>query len=181
MLKKSSVCLALAILSLVSITVLTAPGCGKKPKPQPVHYQTASGIRDILGKDGINPDVAICMDRNYALPSEQWLAGDFSNSFMKMLKTMKSNSWLEERNDCDNFAEGARWFAQILHNNTMEQPCALAFGVICYKRDIDGVGHAINLVLVFDEVYKLVYYEPQNGSRLLLSPKEKASAWFILM
>lgn len=114
-------------------------------------------------------------DETYALAAEDWLVGAFSDAYGKFIFQLHENSWKAEENDCDDFARGCAFFAQLLHHNTVKklQNDGIAVGEFWYVKD-EGDGHAINfaIVRVSPDKLKLMFYEPQTQKQIVLSTKE---------
>lgn len=121
-------------------------------------------------------------DEAYMLPALDWVTGEFSDAWLAFRASL--GTWSEDDNDCDDFARGCAFFAQLLHHNTPqhELKTALAFGEFWYDRDIGG-GHAINVFLYRDATsdvgVQIGFFEPQTGEAITLSQKELESciAW----
>ena len=117
-------------------------------------------------------------DRAYACPAKEWVTGPFSSALWRLQTELEIDRWLEEANDCDDFARVAAGFAQILHRRTPDRPpaTALAFGEFWYLRT-DGAGHAINLALHTSGA--ITFYEPQTRREVILTEAEKESGTLI--
>jgi hypothetical protein len=115
-------------------------------------------------------------DSTYYLPSYKWVTNDFTLSWLKFKETFVK--WTEQKNDCDDFARGAAFFAQLLHHNTARQlRGALAFGEMWYKPSRNRSSrHAINFALYrLGGIVYPAYYEPQNGTEIKLTLEEARS------
>lgn len=116
------------------------------------------------------------VDRDYALVAEKWV-GKFGSRFPYWQRQVLATiSYEPEWNDCDDFAEDARYLARLLHRNTREKPDgALAFGLFKYQTDAGG-WHAINVVACREDgrIYP-VFFEPQTAQVVKLSPAELIS------
>jgi len=114
-------------------------------------------------------------DKDYALPSRNWLEGSFYKFFSNWLFSQALHKW-NEQFDCDNFASLYYNFAQIYHYKTQEKlEQGLAVGEMFYRQDSGG-GHAINIAVDNSGVF---FIEPQNGKIKKLSHDEKNSCWFV--
>ena len=120
-------------------------------------------------------------DRNYALPTVNFLRGAFASALWSFQNFFAVMSWTEEANDCDDFARLAAAFAQILHYLTPGRPecSALAVGEFWFQKDNGGGGHAINVACCGLEASDVVFYEPQTRTVLHLTDTEKASATMV--
>jgi hypothetical protein len=115
------------------------------------------------------------VDRRYAMPTRDFLAGAFSAALWSLQKFFDLLNWSEEANDCDDFARLAAAFGQILHYLTPNRPpaTALAIGELWYVQDSGG-GHAINIAVCGPAPSDVVLYEPQKRQVVRLSDEEKA-------
>lgn len=116
-------------------------------------------------------------DDDYMLPAKGWVNGEFANGWFNFKATL--GGWSEQDNDCDDFARGAAFFAQLLNHNTPRKPkpSALAFGEFWYRQDTGDL-HAINFFVYRDgTALKVGYFEPQSCSQIVLSPKEIKSCY----
>lgn len=168
----------LLIFVFIILYLLTA-GCGKKAvKPTIKHTVESVEIAAMLESLGVNTPNSFFADDVYALPSEHWLASEYSEALYRFLTSFKSATYVATENDCDNFSTMAFAFAQILHHNTPQKThkTALAFGEIWYPSLARGGVHAINVVMVWDDKtgYKLLFYEPQTQQLVELTKAEIA-------
>jgi len=120
------------------------------------------------------PEATSIADRQYAMPTRNFLEGAFSSALWSFQAFFKTLDWTAEANDCDDFARIAAGFAQILHFLTPGRPpaTALAVGELWYVKDT-GEGHAINIALCGTDANDVVCYEPQTRKVVLLTPTEK--------
>lgn len=134
---------------------------------------TAEQLQAYLWQAGYETGTWSCADRQYVMPTRDFLTGAFAAALWSFLTFFKLTTWIEESHDCDDFARLASAFAQILHVLTPGRPpaTALALGEFWYMQDSGG-GHAINIVLIDEEV---VTYEPQTRRVVELSDTEKKS------
>lgn len=149
-------------------------GCKPKAnKHTPRHILTHVEVHNILSDYGLNTQNLIFDDGVFALPDDEWTGGVFGPAWLSFLDTMKARQWIKDKNDCDNFADGCKWFIQNLHNQTATTNCALAFGVVVYQRDYDKQWHKVNVYITNVEgKNEVMFFEPQNGTRYKLSPRE---------
>ncbi len=120
-------------------------------------------------------------DRDYALPTVNFLRRAFASALWSFQNFFAVLSWTEEANDCDDFARISAGFAQILHYLTPGRPAqsALAVGEFWYQKDNFGGGHAINVACCGLEPSDVVFYEPQTRTVVHLSDTEKANATMV--
>jgi hypothetical protein len=121
-------------------------------------------------------------DSSYACPKIDWVTNTFYRKmFYPWIRENELNKW-EKTHDCDNFAYLFFTLAQICHTKSMRtlkehnvpiHP-GLSVGVIYYKREVSGGGHAANVIVSGSEVY---FVEPQTGHKFELTNNEKGSAW----
>jgi len=119
-------------------------------------------------------------DSKYNLPSRSWVFNEFATSLKSVLSYFKTSVWMNENNDCDNFAICAAWLAQTLHSNTNKfSGTGLAIGEFFYKSELLKGLHAINFAIIKEDgELKLVFFEPQTGEELNLSMEERMSCYF---
>ena len=131
--------------------------------------RTRREIEQIMREAGVMADQVMIGDDVYALPSKEWLSGRFAEALRTFFNGLELNSWEAEKNDCDDFARGAAWFAAMLHNRSAAKAglkrSGLAIGEIWY-RQADGVNHAINCAIIPEPGKdRVVFFEPQNVLR----------------
>lgn len=166
-------------LKQIAVCLLFLGACSKPP-PSPLSGAKPVEVEQVAEVlDGEFHFAGKIADRVYMVPSQEWIGTGFSQSWTAFREAL--GPWTAEDNDCDDFARGAAFFAQLLHHNTKGRPpaSALAFGEFWYQRR-DGVGHAINFFLYREgSALKVGYFEPQTGQPLILTPKEIESciAW----
>jgi hypothetical protein len=153
--------------------------CSKNaPSPTIKHTVEAVEIAAMLESLGVTTPNSFFADDVYALPSEHWLANEYSESLYRFLTSFKSATYVATENDCDNFSTLAFAFAQILHHNTPQKnkKTALAVGEIWYASLARGGVHAINVAMVWDDQtgYKIIFYEPQTQQIVQLTQAEIA-------
>lgn len=157
--------------------------CSKSP-PNTVttHMMTSAEVQIFMSKANIAPlnECSAVADTAYALPAEEWLDGTFSTDLEKYQYEFKTSGWVNEENDCDDFARNAANFAQVLHHNTSNKlkNTGLLFGEFWYITST-GEGHAINFVVVMlKDAPTLQFYEPQTHRRIVLTTSEMTSCVF---
>lgn len=140
--------------------------------------QRGSQIAQQLEAAGVSTQSWHLADREYAMPTRNFLTGAFASALWTLQGFFGVLGWTEEANDCDDFAGLARCFAQILHFLTPGRPArsALAVGEFWYEKDNNGGGHAINVACCGLEASDVVFFEPQTRNLVNLSATEKASA-----
>lgn len=123
---------------------------------------------------------ALETDEYYALPTLDWIKGDFSTAFASFKYQLAVSQWKSQANDCDDFARFAAFFAQYLHHNTPDKlsNTALGFGEFYYFKTGQG-WHAINVFMHREGgSVKLGFYEPQTCQVISLSRQEMDSCVF---
>jgi hypothetical protein len=146
----------------------------KAPQTSPVPIE-ADPLYDALMALGFNP-VGVFADSAYLLPSRSWVESTFAKSWFDFKASL--GPWTAEDNDCDDFARGAAFLAELLHHNTKDRPAktSLAFGEFWYIRHEDNGGHAINFYAYREEgVIKVGFFEPQTCLPVTLTEKEISS------
>lgn len=143
--------------------------------------RTASEIALQLAAAGVATQSWHLADRQYAMPTRNFLTGAFSAALWTLQEFFGVLGWTEEAQDCDDFAGLARCFAQILHFLTPGRPAktALAVGEFWYQQDNGAGGHAINVACCGLDPSDVVFYEPQTRKEKFLSDAEKASATMV--
>jgi hypothetical protein len=143
------------------------------PAQEPV---SAAELAEFLSR--ITGGSGFCIDNSYLLPALNWVAGGFTESWFEFKNAIGAYS--AEDNDCDDFARGAAFLAQVLHHNTPDRAkhVGLAFGEFCYISNTIG-SHAINMfVCREDGALKIGFYEPQTCSVVELTPDEIGTCFF---
>ena len=144
-----------------------------KPKPAASTGRVLNAL-DLLNAGATTP----AGDAGYAEVNSAWLAS-YYDSFRNSLFREGVVKW-DARFDCNHFADAyavlaqLKFFAENFQSRTSAQ--TLAIGVVWYRRDVDGGGHAINCALTERGT---VYIEPQTGTQVTLSPSEIASRFFV--
>lgn len=124
-----------------------------------------------------NADIII-LDDYYSLPAVGWITNNFSLALAENLKIFKSDKYIKERNDCDDFAFLSMSLAKISHKMSTSKNTGLAFGVFMYEIDNNGGGHAINFAVVkVGRNYELVFFEPQTQKEVFLTASERKSCF----
>lgn len=144
-----------------------------KPKPKAFTGKTLSAV-DMLAFT-VNAPLG---DVSYSEVNSAWLAS-YYESFRASLFREGIVKW-DARFDCNHFADcyaalaQLKFFTESFHARNAAQ--TLAVGVVWYRRDVDGGGHAINCALTEKG---MVYIEPQTGAEVALSPTEIASRFLV--
>lgn len=137
-----------------------------------------------IKREGIIASQEIYLDQKYVLPNFNWIKNEFSASFRSLKHYLTLESWISEKNDCDNFSCGARFLANTLNKLSTNKSTGLAFGEYYYVLDSGG-GHAINFFIHSPTQslndLKLDFYEPQNDTVVRLSPTEKENCLGIVV
>lgn len=105
-----------------------------------------NAVIDVLAKSGIQPSVFMIGDGSYVMPTVSWIKDRFSIAFREFLEHLDTQVWKPEKNDCENFARGAAFFASVLHTRTSDVESEIAFGEFWYVKD-PSEPHAINVIL----------------------------------
>lgn len=113
-----------------------------------------------LESRGIDPELVFALDEDYSLPDPEWVSGSFADSWAKFINGL-GFKFTDESSDCDDYAAGARWWAQYLQSRTRPGDSALALFECAYIPE-SGVGHAIcGCVSRKDGKLVLSFFEPQ--------------------
>jgi hypothetical protein len=131
-------------------------------------------ISNTLIDAGVPYDSIELPDEYYALPAEDWVAGDFSTGFEDKLRSLGLTGYQDGKWNCNKFQESAKDYADECHALTPNAPdnSALCFGNFRYTRDDGTGGHGINVFVSNVEKPKVCFFEPQTGKLVLLSQKE---------
>lgn len=125
----------------------------------------AHEIRELMIATGAkHASLAFVLDREYLLPSADYIRGDFAKWFWEEQYRRGVATWNEESNDCDNFS--VRAFADIGLAHALTSPASktgIAFGLFFYSPDGTLSYHAIACAVVrgIDGVPHVVFFEPQ--------------------
>lgn len=169
----------LSLLAIVAIS-LCLSSCRKSP---PAPAATASFISSSEVSSNLMETfsaIGNTADDSYVLPSHDWINHEFRGAWLEFKTSL--GEWQDNENDCDDFARGAAFFAQLLHHNTPlhRARTALAFGEFWYRPRTGG-GHAVNFYLYRDlkGAIQIGFFEPQNGNEVALTATEIGSctAW----
>lgn len=119
-------------------------------------------------------------DSQAAVPTRRWLQGPLADAWLSVMRqlqvTYSPDVW-----DCDDYARGAAFIAQLQHAWTPNRPAnsGLAFGEFWYRQAAGGQ-HAINAAFILEKGdLDLVHFEPQTSKLLPLTSAEIRSADFI--
>lgn len=134
---------------------------------------TSALIRAMIAENLPNAEIFIS-DADYAKPTAAWITGDFYNYYLNWLEENGLSKW-KETFDCDSFSSLFYAFAQACHGNAGRKEQGIAVGEMFYKVD-GGSGHAINIAITEKGI---IFIEPQNGQRVMLSVSEMTSCWFV--
>jgi hypothetical protein len=128
-------------------------------------------------------------DSDYLVTTTKWITKIYAPYFKNVLNTIEFR-YITNAQDCENFAELARVFAQIANARTQGEAgvAGLAFGVIWIP------GHAINIAAVSDSKnnISLKFFEPQISlddysivgkcfKEVILTNEQIAKSQFILI
>ena len=134
---------------------------------------TVERIQEILDENGIGVE-ATFFDDIYAQVDEDWVVGEFKESFSDF-RDKYQIGYQEKAFDCENFSRIYSGWADIRHARTPGHPVSgVAIGTLAYTRDVDGMGHGINIAICNNS--KLVFVEPQTGNKITLTETEKWNA-----
>lgn len=139
-----------------------------------------STLQAELIRVGLFHAAAPLSDRSYAPPRLSWLTGEFDAWYRTVLARLSIAPYVAESGDCDDYSALYATLAKICHRRSPgSEGSALPVGFLHYTQEAGG-GHAVVVALTSDA--GLVAIEPQiAGKTLLLTPKEKASAWLLVI
>lgn len=124
----------------------------------------------------------IAADETYVMPARAWVTQDLAGLLRRRFFELGILSPVASAHsgplgafDCDDFADGAAFFAQVTARTGLRTPAGVVFGVVYYTRDTGG-RHALNFSLTQDA--GVIFFEPQTLREVQLSPTEIASVDF---
>ena len=150
------------------------------PAP-PTKTFNRSEIKYAIDEIGIYTDAFVINDKKYVLAKREWLENEFSSGLAAFQFQFGINNWSSESNDCDKFSSAASFYLKWLNHSSPNRNvnASLAAGEIYYTRDVDGIGHAINLFMLdVNGILTPSFYEPQTRRFVRLSKKEILSVFF---
>lgn len=113
-----------------------------------------------LESQGIDARSINLLDEDYSLPDPEWVSGKLAHSWATLINSL-GFKYADETRDCDDFAAGARWWAQYLQSRTRPGDSALALFECAYVPE-SGAGHAIcGCVSRRAGAFVLSFFEPQ--------------------
>jgi len=131
-------------------------------------------IKDLFTQSGLPCSLD---DVNYAFPTKGWVKEVFGPAFDQYNFNLGLSKGESEANDCDDFANRAKQYAQMLWFAHRRPPgTALFFAVCKYKIGGDFFkGHAINATVVAgsDGKAEIVFFEPQPKAHIVKLTKEE--------
>ncbi len=131
----------------------------------------AQKLYETLIASGIPAESIRILDSEYRLMTKDFLLNEFAQAFKQLKVNLGSDVYKINVNDCDKVALLAHWYAQYLHSQSGDtRESGIAFGNITFKRD-DGIVHQINVAVV--DYGEVIFFEPQDESRVSLSDNEK--------
>lgn len=121
-------------------------------------------------------------DDVYVKPSSNWvtrdLAGVLRTEFFELgilSPVASAHAGSQGAFDCDDFADGAAFHAQVLARSALGSKAGVVFGVVYYTKE--GLGrHAVNFSVTADA--GVIFFEPQTLQEITLTPVERASVTF---
>jgi hypothetical protein len=156
----------------------------------------AEQLENFLTEQGFANDAIKIRDARYVFPSRDWVFRAFSKAWGQFRQPFLEDGWQAELGDCDDFADGAAFYARWLHRLDFalerkaakelgEYPpvqvtagAAIAFGTFEYLvgGEDPNKAHAINCAIVSEHgKAELVFFEPQapaGRNRVDLTPEE---------
>lgn len=124
----------------------------------------------------------IAADETYVMPPREWVTRDLAALLRREFYALGILSPVASAYggpvgafDCDDFADGAAFYAQATARTGLKTPAGVVFGVLYYTRDTGG-RHALNFSLTHDA--GVIFFEPQTLREVSLSATEIASVDF---
>ncbi|MDB6017671.1 MAG: hypothetical protein JWR19_2160 [Pedosphaera sp.] len=131
------------------------------PEAPASHTLSSDEMLGVLELAGINPDAIELSDDEYALPTLNWITGDFADSMTGFLNSLEFTYELHSQ-DCKAFSRAAAFWAEYCWNKTQAGQAALALGQCYYLPNGSMEGHAINCAMTRKAgKIALVFFEPQ--------------------
>lgn len=137
---------------------------------------TRDDVVNALWRLGITNSVHSLADDVYLGVERSWLLDDFSMRLKKRLWDLNLAGLANDRFDCDDFSDGAAFFAQVDGRVELKAAAGLAFGVLYYHRENPAGRHAINFSVLRDG--SVLFYEPQTQQPVTLTANERSSVNF---
>ena len=124
------------------------------------------------------PYAVSTFDSVYAIPTKEWVLGEYSTFYKDFLTKMGLSNWHVDF-DCDNFATLFFTLAQCGHARAETRKEGIAIGVFCYVPWNAGKNeaHAINVAVTDKGV---IFLEPQTCFEKTLDLKELQSCFQVL-
>jgi hypothetical protein len=177
-------------ISLVGASLATSAalvylqGCAPKPEIISKDFISAEKVRGIMWGLELNAINEFLQDSEYGLPTEDWITRVLYPAVYQSRKN--DGEWIYQKNshDCDDYAAEARVIANKLNNKTSNRGIrGIAFGEYHYMSKRLGGQHALNFGIIKKDNndYKIVFFEPQDGSIVELNQKEidSVTGWII--
>lgn len=125
----------------------------------------------------------ICADTDYSGVIPDWIFGPFAKTFLDVLSLLNETKYVDNSNDCDDFARLAAAIAQAANNQTPWKPAntALMFGEFWYFINADPAkDHAINVFVYYvKSTPTFGFFEPQGAIKKVLTESEITSCNYI--
>jgi hypothetical protein len=122
-------------------------------------------------------------DDAYMLPSPDWFTDTFPDTLRRFQFHVGQRNAADECNDCDDYARGAAFCAQLNHASTEGRKTKTALAVGEFSYDDATLGrHAITFAVVrHAAAYRLLFLEPQTCKPIELSRAEiESCAYYIV-
>lgn len=104
-------------------------------------------------------------DRYYAVPTLQWFVNIFPGEWSRFAESELIGPYIIDSNDCDDWARGAAFFAQMLHSRS-KHPNGLSVGEFWYESR--NGPHAIVAAVCADGTNLVIaFMEPQGVPRII--------------
>jgi hypothetical protein len=142
-------------------------------------------LRNHFGYDPTFPQLPVFADTRYRYPEPNWFFGKFASEFGRFCDGIDNRSWWQKltqswfsphKFDCDDFASGARWFAQVLNRRDNVGEGALAVAEFWYYRGgRPDDEHSIVMAMFAPD--SVGFLEPQSRQQVFIAPDEKCT-WY---
>src|ERR1051325_1494060 len=112
----------------------------------------ANELDDLMTREGVMI-VGMTTDVRFYIPDEKWFFGEFADGLGKFLTALKTNDYIPEVNDCDNFGQAGSFFANTLHTrqqrrSQLNPPGGIAIGEFWYSPEWSETEHSIVVAVI---------------------------------
>jgi hypothetical protein len=166
---------------LLSLFLLV--GCSPKPESKLVDARTGDvqRIYQVLGYFPYGANKTFVTSASYESIKESKIRALYDAWRQQLFDTNPHLIKYSESNDCDKFAFSFYSYVQNIYYelNYGIKGSAESFGVgIVFYRHENKINHAINVIITEDDI---LFFEPQTGEVVKLTPTEVKSIYLVIM